>query len=177
MKPFLFLSLTALAFASPLHAADQNVCGKDLICAADPQTVVTALQQGGYRAELISHPKGPYIASSAEGYRFHVLFNDCNNGVACRSLQLSVLFTASDIHTAAYANGFNARYRFLQVGALPNKQLRLSYDLSTEGGITRTNFSAVLASWADSLRLFTGYAREQAEATPPAPTSPNTPKG
>lgn len=162
----------------PVTSPDTRLCGVGLICAADPQTVVTALQQGGFRAELLSDPAGPYISSSAEGYKFFILFNDCKEGKDCTSLQFNILFAASERHTPQYANTFNVRYRYIQVGALPNNELRFAYDLNTKGGITQANFYALLGTWSGALRSFANFSREQAaSAMPPfAPIAPDAGK-
>ena len=171
-------AIAASAQPIPVTIPAASACGTDLICAADPQTVVTALQQGGFRAELLSDSAGPYISSSAEGYKFFVLFNDCKEGKDCTSLQFNILFAASDLHTPQYANAFNVRYRYIQVGALPNKELRFAYDLNTKGGITKANFYSLLGTWSGALRSFATFSREQAAAAvpPPAPTVPNAGK-
>lgn len=171
-------ALAASTTANPVVAIDTPVCGHDLICAADPQTVVSALQKRGFRAELVSDPTGPYIASGAEGYAFYVLFNDCKDGKDCTSLQFNILFAESDRHTPQYANAFNIRYRYIQVGALPNNKLRFAYDLNTMGGITKENFYALLGIWSGALRSFANFSREQAALSvpPAAPINPDSGK-
>jgi hypothetical protein len=174
-------ALIAAGVSAPLAAADESGCGAGLVCAADPQTVVNAIQKNGYRADLRPDPVGPYIASAASGYRFHVMFNDCVAGEKCTSLQFSILFPANSIHTAQYANGYNVRYRFAQAGALQNGELRLSYDINTHGGLTDSNFAAILANWSGAIGAFSAYAREQAAPVPPipptAPVNPDAAKG
>ncbi len=167
-------ALAASTTPGPAVATDTPVCGHELICAADPQTVVAALQKRGFRAELFSDPAGPYIASGAEGYAFSVLFNDCKDGKDCTSLQFNILFSESDKHTPQYANAFNVRYRYIQVGALPNNRLRFAYDLNTMGGITKENFNTFLGIWSGALRSFANFSREQAASTipPAAPINP-----
>lgn len=183
MRAIPFAALAVSLFSSASVAAPDSVCGKDLICAADAQTVVVALQDSGYRAELSSDEAGPYIASAASGYRFVIFFNDCTMARDCKSLQFNLRIGARDFHTAPYANDYNRRYRFAQLSAQTNNELRLSYDINTIGGKTKANFSAILADWAAAIGAYVNYDREQESlakpvpvAPPAAPTNPYPPK-
>jgi Putative bacterial sensory transduction regulator len=173
MRAIHFTALAVSLLSSTLADAQDSACGKDLICAADPQSVVAALQDGGYRAELSSDEAGPYIVSAASGYRFVIFFNDCTMVRDCKSLQFNLRLSAKDHHTAPYANGYNRRFRFAQLSAQSNNELRLSYDINTVGGKTKSNFSAILGDWAGSIGAYVNYDREKpfvpAPAAPPAP--------
>ncbi len=166
--------MAACLYSTALTAADEAPCEAGLICANQPQTVVTAVQNAGFTANLKTDSKGPYIMSAAAGYQFSIYFFDCTNAELCRSLQFNVVFAPSDQHTGEYANGYNRLFRYAQASALPGKELRLSYDLNTEGGITRANFDGILRNWSGALGSFVTYARQQQMA--PAPmVPPNAP--
>ena len=175
MKPIPFAALAVSLLSSASVAAQDSLCGKDLICAADPQTVVAALQDIGYRAELSSDETGPYIVSAASGYRFVIFFNDCNMARDSKSLQFNLRIGARDFHTAPYANGYNRRYRFAQLSAQTDNELRLSNDINTIGGKTKANFSAILSDWAGAIGAYANYDREQASSAKPAPVAPPAP--
>ena len=99
--------------------------------------------------------------------------NDCEGGLKCSSLQFNVLFASDERHTAAYANGFNLRYRYLQLAAKDNNELRLTYDIDTTGGLTKANFNSVLNNWAKGLGAFLIYVRDQdATAKTAFPSAP-----
>lgn len=172
MRTIHFSALAVCLLSSASAYAQGSLCGKNLICAADPQTVVAALQDSGYRAELGSDEAGPYIVSAASGYRFVIFFNDCTAARDCKSLQFNLRIGARDFHTAPYANGYNRRYRFAQLSAQTNNELRLSYDINTIGGKTKANFTAILSDWAGAIGAYTNYDREQASSANQAPIAP-----
>ena len=61
-------------FSTTANAADEDICQTDLVCASDPQSVVTALLDNGDRAKLEKDSSGHYIKSAAGGYNFEVIF-------------------------------------------------------------------------------------------------------
>ena len=170
--------LLALAtISTAAHAADEDICAQDMVCASNPQSVVTALQDAGYRAKLEKDTTGPYIKSAAGGYNFEVIFIGCKESIKCDSMQFNLLFSANDANTPEYANGFNVKYRFLQVAATSNKQLRVALDVTTIGGVTKRNFKDVLDTWSRGLNAFSTYANQQAATItkPPVPVVPLVP--
>ena len=170
--------LLALAtISTAAHAADEDTCAQDMVCASNPQSVVTAMQDAGYRAKLEKDTTGPYIKSAAAGYNFEVIFLGCKESIKCDSMQLNLLFAASDAHTPEYANGFNVQYRYLQAAATSNKQLRIALDVTTIGGVTKRNFKDMLDTWSRGLNAFLTYANQQAAtiAKPAVPVVPLVP--
>ena len=164
-------------FSTTANAADEGICQTDMVCASDPQSVVTALLDNGYRAKLEKDASGQYIKSAAGGYNFEVIFLGCKEQIKCDSIQFNLFFSANDAHTPEYANGFNVKYRFLQVAATNNKQLRIAYDVNTIGGITKRNFKDAIEIWSGGLSSFTKYAHQQSTttATPEEPVVPLVP--
>jgi hypothetical protein len=165
--------LSPILSSGAAMAADDKICAPDMVCASKPETVVTSLQDAGFRAKLENGSDGATITSASSGYNFYVDTNDCEGGLKCSSLQFNVLFASDERHTAAYANGFNLRYRYLQLAAKDNNELRLTYDIDTTGGLTKANFNSVLNNWAKGLGVFLIYVRDRDAITnkafPPAP--------
>ena len=78
MKSAAFLA-AALAIAAPAHA--------QMVTAANPQTIVAALQAGGYKATVGKDSTGdPQIRSAASGSNFVVSFYGCENNRACKTV-------------------------------------------------------------------------------------------
>jgi hypothetical protein len=151
MKIFrrLGLALLLLAFSGgAASASDTNICGKGLVCATMPQTVVSAIAKAGYKAELDKDSKGaPLIHSEANGYKFDIYFYGCTEGSLCDSLQFYVSFNDEVSNGLELANLWNTKKRFLQMAYEDDKYSRLSYDVATIGGITPENFADILAWW------------------------------
>jgi hypothetical protein len=147
------------------QAADENVCPASLICASKPETVVSGLQEAGFRAKLEKDKLGdPMISSEASGYEFEIYFYGCEKSVKCSSLQFQTTFIPEPDNTAEYANAWNANKRFIQA-SVENQKLQLAYDLSTVGGLNQQNFNDVAEWWAAMLGEFAVFVKEQ-EALP-----------
>ncbi len=176
MRPYMIPTAALLVtLSSSGNAVDENACAADMVCASSPASVATALQGAGYRAELKKDEVGEFISSAAGGYNFLISFIGCREGIKCDSLQFSIVFKPHPDQTAEYANGFNLKYRYLQAAARENKELRLTYDLNTMGGVTRRNFTDVVDMWSRGLGSFTTYVRDEAaKKIIPAPPAPPT---
>lgn len=173
-----YLSLTVAAVvlfvATEAGAIDAETCPTDIVCASKPQSIVDTLQEAGYRATLKKDSAGEYISSAASGYNFTINLLGCKDGAQCKYLQFAIQFTANNAYNAEYANGYHLRYRSLQMAVLDNKQLRLTYEVTTVGGLPKQNFIDVVDLWATGLNGFGTYSAEQAKkaAPPAAPTPP-----
>jgi hypothetical protein len=142
--------LGAVLLAGAAQATDKEPCGKGLVCASAPETVVEALQKAGYKAVLSkSETTGnPMVESAANGYDFNIFFYECEEKKSCASLQFGISFKPEDSNTPALANEWNRRMRFMQMAADENKVLSVNYDLSTIGGLNQKNFADVIEWWA-----------------------------
>lgn len=141
--------------AAPAVAADKDPCGRDMICASAPQTVVEALQAAGYKAVLSKSKQtgNPMIESAASGFNFHVFFYECEENKGCASLQFSTSFNNDDgANSADLANKWNSDKRFSQMSFDPSdKSLNFAYDVSTFGGLNKKNFADVIDWWETML--------------------------
>lgn len=166
------LGLGLLLGAVPLSGAlaeDRAACGKGLICASDPQTVVKALQEAGYKAKLTADKLGdPMVESAASGYEFEILFYGCESKRRCDSLQFYRGFEAGVENTPAYANKWNVKNRFVQMAAHPDTTLSVHHDVSTIGGLTKANFADTVEWWASQLNEMRTFFRENDPAKPTA---------
>ncbi len=174
MRNHLFMTLVALAaYSTGANAEDATACPKDMVCASNPTSVVTALQDAGFRAKLAKNNYGePLISSAANGYNFAVAFYGCEKNEKCDALHFRSSFSPDLIYTAEYANGFISDHRFLAAVVTADKELRLSYDITTVGGLNKLNFAEVAKIWAISLGDFSKYSVEQQAIATALPSAP-----
>lgn len=156
----------ALALSVGTAAAkDSAACGAGMVCASDPATIVSALQQAGYKAKLEKDTQGdPLVSSSASGYNFDVLFYGCEKAAQCDSVQFSASFVAEKENTPAYANAWNIKKRFIQASVNDKSELFLRYDITTLGGMNKTNFADALDWWTTMLGEFATFVDQQKKA-------------
>jgi hypothetical protein len=143
-------------------AADKQPCGKALVCANAPETVVKAVQDAGFRALLKQDATGdPLITSAASGYDFEIFFYECEEGKNCASLQFSTSFADDGKNTAELANLWNRQKRFSQMAVGENGSLVLTYDVTTFGGLNERNFADVVDWWQTMLGALNAFFRQQ----------------
>jgi hypothetical protein len=154
----------ASAGANAAYSKDTEPCVTGMVCASDPQTIVNALQEEGYKAKLGTDAEGdPIVTSAASGYDFDILFYDCENHEQCASIQFRVSFSKDADNTPELANKWNLDSRVIQLAATSDQQLRGNYDVTTIGGINKRNFADILTWWQDTL----GELRKFFEKTAP----------
>lgn len=141
------VSLAALAFAAPAHAEN--------VTAANPNSVVGALQDAGYKAELTKSADGaPYITSAASGSTFIVFFNNCDAG-KCSTLQFYGGFPDARNATNAAMNEWNSNHRFTRAYSTDKGAARIEMDIDLDlGGISPALFKDNLEIWVSSLADF-----------------------
>ena len=102
----------------------------------------------------------PMIYSEANGFKFQILFYECDKGKDCSSLQFVSYFGAEDDNTPEYANAWNAKTRFIRA-SVEKKELQLAYDITTTGGLNKANFTDVLEWWSAMLGEFALFVKEK----------------
>ena len=151
--------------AAPAQATDKEPCGKNMVCANAPQTVVDALQAAGFKAALSKSKQtgNPMIESAASGFNFHVFFYECEENKNCASLQFSTSFNNDDGQNSAdLANKWNSEKRFSQMSFDPSdKSLNFAYDVSTFGGLGKKNFADVIDWWETMLGQLPDFFKTQ----------------
>lgn len=152
------------------RAEDKANCAAGLICASNPKSVADAMVAEGYRAKIdVDNQGDPAIASAASGYNFDVLFYGCVNHKGCDSLQFRATFEKNESSDVVQMNKWNRDRRFSQMAVRDDGTIILSYDLSTIGGVTRSNFADVVSWWSTILGEASNFFdRNNKDAPPPA---------
>ncbi|GIL02629.1 MAG: hypothetical protein BroJett030_25280 [Alphaproteobacteria bacterium] len=149
MIPRLFVCLVLLSLF-PTTSGAQN------ITAGDPDSVVKAMQEIGYRAELKKDGEGdPMIASAAGGYKFVVFFYGCEEGATCDTFQFHSSFNADGEVTDEAINDWNSKRRFAKAYFDDEKDVVLVMDIvMIEAGLSDTVFREAMSIWEDRLTTF-----------------------
>lgn len=122
---------------------------------ARPQSLVTALQNAGYKAVLEKDDEGdPKIKSAASGANFSIYFYGCTNNVNCRSIQFSSGFTVKAKPDHARMNEWNSKNRFGQAYLDKENDPWLQFDVVMDGGIPPALFEATLDRWSAAIGSF-----------------------
>ncbi|BAV63995.1 YbjN domain-containing protein [Sphingobium cloacae] len=156
------LTLAVAAFATPAFALDEEPCGKNMVCASNPQSVADAVQAAGYKAVLSKSTTtgNPMIESAASGYNYSIFFYECEDGKKCGSIQFQISFEDDGANTFELANKWNSSKRFSQMAVSDDKSLVVSYDVATIGGLNRKNFADVVDWWALMLGELSKFFKE-----------------
>ncbi|WP_084583384.1 YbjN domain-containing protein [Sphingomonas azotifigens] len=116
--------LTALGLAIAVPAQAQ-------VRSTEPQSIVKALQDAGYKAELTKDKDGdPLIRSAAQGYKFTIFFMNCEKNVKCGDIQFYAGW--SDKLTPQRANDWNSKHRFARAYSDEQGEAALEYDVNLE---------------------------------------------
>lgn len=163
------LGLGVLGASAAQAEEAASACPQGTICAADPQTVVNAMQEAGYKAKLTASKSSgnPLINSAAAGYNFEVQFFNCTIMTACKSLAFLISFDDDGTNTPELANQWNDVNRFSTMSVSSDKSLVLAYDISTVGGLNSRNFEDLLDTWNSTLGEVSKFFKAH-----PAPAKP-----
>jgi hypothetical protein len=147
------MKLWALAFTAILWAAPGHT---QMVRAQDPQSVVRALQKGGYQAKLGTDKVGdPMITSAVSGTTFQIFFYNCNNHVACATVQFHSGYDFDKVLPLETINGWNQEQRFGR--AYLDKEndpiLEMDVDLD-DGGLSPLLFIDNVEFWGSILGRF-----------------------
>ncbi len=157
-------------YAGTASAKDSAPCPKDLICASAPETVGGAMIRAGYQGLVDTDNEGdPMIVSSAAGYKFNILFYDCEAHKECASLQFSMRLTPSKPRDLAFVNKWNSEKRFAQMALTKDGDLRVTHDMTTIGGVTRVNFTDTVEWWSSLLGALDAFLDANPATSPAAP--------
>lgn len=138
------------AFASSLVA---GVARADEVRSDDPSSLVRALQDAGYRAELTKDNSGdPMIRSSGSGTDFSILFYGCRSNRNCTTVQLFAGFKDPDNGSLSALNKWNSENRFGRAYQADSGSARLESDLNLDMG----GMSAAL--FKDNIEVFVALA-------------------
>lgn len=156
------LAVAAAACAAPAFALDEEPCGKAMVCASDPQSIVKAVQAAGYKAMLTKSGTtgNPMIESAANGYNYSIFFYECEDGKKCGSIQFQISFEDDGANTLELANKWNSGKRFSQMAIADDKSLVVTYDVATIGGLNQKNFADVIDWWTLMLGELSKFFKE-----------------
>ena len=136
----------AAAIASALAA---TAAMADEVRSDDPSSLVRAMQDSGYRAELTKDNSGdPMIKSSASGNDFTILFYGCKSNRNCTTVQFFAGFKDPDNGSLSAMNKWNTDNRFGRAYQAESGSARIEYDLDLDTG----GMSAAL--FKDNLEVF-----------------------
>ncbi len=147
LAPFaLFLS----AFVLTTPATAQNVS------ATNPHSVVRALENAGYSAELDLETIGdPMIISSSNDVRFVIFFFGCTDGRNCSSLQFYSGFGEPRNGSLKAMNEWNADNRYGRAYITDSGAARVEMDLNLDDeAISQELFTDKLNLWVAVMNRF-----------------------
>lgn len=146
-------AITAALTPGMACAEDRTPCPAGMICASDPDGVLNAVRAAGYAARTTDGSgDSPAIRLTASGLQYDIQFYDCKDRRLCASLQFVLVINDDGSHSAQAVNDWNAKRNFAQMAQLKDGDYRLSYDISTVGGVTPAHFRSVLRIWRLVLR-------------------------
>lgn len=135
------------------------------VSAKNPDTLVQALQAGGYAAKLDVDGIGdPMILSSHAGSAFRVLFYGCKANKDCETIQFYAGYDKKSETGLASINEWNRTKRFgrAYLDAEGDPILAMDVDLD-DGGVSKELFTDNLQFWASVKAAFEehiGWAKE-----------------
>ena len=143
----------AAALATAVTAAPAQA---QLVRAQDPQSLVRALQNGGYSAELgVDGVGDPKITSSSSGTTFQIFFYNCTNHKECATIQFHSGYHLEQSPTLDLINQWNRSQRFGR-GYLDKTNdpiLEMDVDLD-DGGLSPALFIDNVEFWTSVLPKF-----------------------
>ena len=144
------LVLAALAASWALPAQAQ------MVRAQDPDSVVQALQAGGYAAQLGTDRVGdPMITSGVGGTTFQIFFYNCTDNRECATVQFHSGYNTDGSVSIESMNEWNRSKRFGR-GYIDDENdavLEMDVDLD-DGGVSRLLFIDNMEFWQSLLGDF-----------------------
>ncbi len=127
--------------------------------AQDPKSVVTAMQDAGYRALLETDDVGdPMIRSSDGGVDFRIFFYNCTDHTDCRTIQFYVGYSEPTNATLETMNAWNRDNRFGRAYLGDDGIARLEMDVDLDdGGLSQALFEDNLEFWATLMSRFADH--------------------
>lgn len=127
------------------------------VTAADPASVVKALQDYGLAAKLGKSNSGaPMIDTKVEGLFSTVYFFDCDDQKAnCQDISFEAIFSEKKDYPVDLANDWNYDNRFAMSYRNKDGSISLVMDVNLDkGGVSAAYFEDMLNWWDDSLVRF-----------------------
>jgi len=152
MKALVFAAALA-ALAVPATASAQNVTP------TRPAAIQALLLEEGYRAKLGTDDVGdPMITSATAGYEFDIMFYDCTDNAACKSIQFYIGLSDPDNGSVEEMNVWNSENRYTRAYLDEDGDAILRMDVSMPGdGVSREVFMEKLSLWATLMSSYIDY--------------------
>lgn len=147
MKLSLAVAALALSFSNVAMAAN--------VTAANPQSVVDALQAGGYKAILGKDSGGdPRIESAASGSKFVVTFYGCTKNIACKTVTFYAGWSGGK-GTIEQVNEWNKSRRFSRGYIDKDGDPVIEFDVDLDdGGMSQALFIDNAQFWESAMGGF-----------------------
>jgi hypothetical protein len=149
------MRFTRFAIAAAV-AAFAMPAGAEMVKAQDPQSLVNALQSGGYAAKLgVDKVGDPMITSGVAGTSFQIFFYNCTEHKACATVTFHSGYDLTNSPGLEKINEWNRGKRFGR--AYLDKEddpiLEMDVDLD-DGGVAPLLFIDNIEFWASILTDF-----------------------
>lgn len=157
----LWLAGSALAILASTPAAAQTVT------AAEPQSVIAAMEASGLEAVLESpSDSSAHIRSAHDGVKFIVLFYNCDDdGTNCRTLQFYMGYNDAKSTTLERINEWNMTRRFTRAYRDESSDPVMEMDVDTDlGGVSRQWFQEQISTWRSQMDAFHAHIFPEAGA-------------
>ena len=144
----LLLAAFAASWALPAQA--------QMVRAQDPDSLVEALQDGGYAARLGTDKVGdPMITSGVGGTSFQIFFYNCTDNTECATVQFHSGYDMRDPVSLERINEWNSKERFgrAYLDDEGDPILEMDVDLD-DGGVSELLFIDNVEFWASVLGNF-----------------------
>jgi Putative bacterial sensory transduction regulator len=126
-----------------------------MVTAKNPQSIVSALQNAGYKAELTKDGTGdPLIRSSSGGSSFAIFFFGCTKNVDCATIQFFAGYSDKKV-TLSQMNDWNSKKRFGRAYLADSGAARIEMDVDLDdGGISAKLFEDNVEFWVVTMSAF-----------------------
>lgn len=119
-----------------------------MLIAADPQSIVEALQTLGHTATLgVDKVGDPTISSEIEGTQYGIYFYGCVEHANCQYLHFQAGWDLPDGWTLEAANQWNAGTIVTDAALDAEMDPILEYFVTTTGGLNQANFADAVDWW------------------------------
>ncbi len=138
-----------LVLAATAFVTFSNTAQAQMVRGQDPQSVTSALQGAGYKAELTKDDSGdPMIRSTSSGSNFAIFFYGCTRNSDCRRIQFFAGYTHDKSPSLSQMNDWNSRKPFARAYISDKGAARLEMDVDLDdGGMSRLLFEDNLEFW------------------------------
>ena len=152
MRKWAFLLACAGGFGLSAPAAAQ-------VTAQDPGSVVSAMQEAGYRAQLTNDDVGdPMILSGASGLDFRVFFYNCTDNADCRTIQFYSGYSDPSNGSLQAINTWNTENRFGRAYLGEDGIARIEMDVDLDdGGMSQALFADNIEYWVAVMSKFEDF--------------------